>query len=556
MIRSTKKMIIMSKPYDVIHRFLDSNVDGSEFLDMALSRFLDNETVANAEFVYEQFTEIFRYTDAAGNPILDLMDMMRDYEANAAAFTESQRDHFVHSVNVFILGLYLYSVNDTIRSAFSEHFGKIVFSRDDECFLFLWGNTALFHDVGYPLEIALNQAKRFTRSVGAIFGKNARTKISLEVHPLSDVTQLDLGEWNMGVRDSIELIGEYTAKCLGTDIDVRGTIENYPQYMSDSCFVDHGFFSAMILVRTYASTLQMSGQPIDLFLRGIVPTSSAILMHNMYPHTFIERKGMPPLKITSHPLAFLLILCDELQEWNRKGYGINPSQTFWPSNSLYIYENGRFRMNYCVDWGEYGQEFAEEKMQSIGKYLDLSTPFPNGISISCSSNNSATYFREQLEGKFGECLPRPLQSKIMEIAKAIHDSYIRERLKESPDAILEYPDWDSLPQDLVYSNMNQAVGITRTLDRAGYRIGDPSEGVDGFPPSEVEFMAILEHDRWVEERTGNGWVYGPKKDVEHRISPYLVPWDDLSEEIRELDRQAVRNIVGIFRDAGMGIVRK
>lgn len=545
----------MSSPYDTVHSFFGSKIDGIEFLNLALSNFSDNESVPNAEKVYEQFTELYRYTDAAGNPILDLMDMMRDYEANAAAFTESQRDHFIHSVNVFMLGMYLYAVNGAIRSAFTERFGRMGFSSEEECFLFLWGNASLFHDIGYPLEIALNQAKRFTRAVGSIFGREARTKVSLEVHPMSDVARLDLGTWGIGEVEALDLIGDYTASCFDTDVDVSGTIKGYPEYMSENCFIDHGFFSAMIVMRTYTSTLQASGRPSDLFFKGIVPVASAILMHNMYPHTFIERKGMPPMGIASHPLAFLLILCDELQEWNRKGYGANPSQTFWPSNSAYAFEDGRFRLSYCVDWGEYGQEFAVAKTGSIGAYLDLSVPFPNGIALSCSSNNSARYFREKVESRTGECLPRPLQDKIMEIARAIHESYNRERLRESPDAVLEYPDWDSLPQDLVYSNMNQATGIIRTLEKAGYVIGDPADGVSGFTDAEVESMAVLEHDRWVEERLGNGWVYGPKKDVALRTSPYLVPWEDLSDGIRELDRQAVRNIVGIFNAAGMGIVQ-
>ena len=32
--------------------------------------------------------------------------------------------------------------------------------------------------------------------------------------------------------------------------------------------------------------------------------------------------SLGPLAPATHPIAFLLILCDELQEWNREAYGI------------------------------------------------------------------------------------------------------------------------------------------------------------------------------------------------------------------------------------------
>ena len=40
----------------------------------------------------------------------------------------------------------------------------------------------------------------------------------------------------------------------------------------------------------------------------------------------------------------------------------------------------------------------------------------------------------------------------------------------------------------------------------------------------------------------DGWKLGPEKDVENRISPYLVSWDDLPSGVKEWDRQTVRAI--------------
>lgn len=58
----------------------------------------------------------------------------------------------------------------------------------------------------------------------------------------------------------------------------------------------------------------------------------------------------------------------------------------------------------------------------------------------------------------------------------------------------------------------------------------------------VEALSRLEHLRWNAERWLSGWRYGPVKSERDRISPYLVPWEDLDEAIREYDRISVRTV--------------
>ena len=37
-------------------------------------------------------------------------------------------------------------------------------------------------------------------------------------------------------------------------------------------------------------------------------------------------------------------------------------------------------------------------------------------------------------------------------------------------------------------------------------------------------------------------MYGEKRDVEKKISPYLVPWIKLADEVKEWDIQTVREL--------------
>jgi hypothetical protein len=62
-----------------------------------------------------------------------------------------------------------------------------------------------------------------------------------------------------------------------------------------------------------------------------------------------------------------------------------------------------------------------------------------------------------------------------------------------------------------------------------------------FTDEEFEMLAIAEHKRWVTERLESGWRLGPR-DIERKTTPYLIPFDELPDDIAELDRDAVRHI--------------
>ncbi len=147
------------------------------------------------------------------------------------------------------------------------------------------------------------------------------------------------------------------------------------------------------------------------------------------------------------------------------------------------------------------------------------------------------------------------------IARAIHEDYLREArargetAEENPTAV----GWDELPEELKESNRRQADHVAVKLEAIGCRaepLGNaPSEPLS-LTGEEVERLAELEHDRWSAERLFAGWTYAPgPKDLERKTSPYLVPWEELSEEIRELDRNTVRGLQAFLAEAGFRVVR-
>lgn len=156
-------------------------------------------------------------------------------------------------------------------------------------------------------------------------------------------------------------------------------------------------------------------------------------------------------------------------------------------------------------------------------------------------------------------VPRPLLDNLERLAITIHELFNQKQLERHPNKPLSYPRFADLPDTLKYSNLRQARSIVDKLDIMGWEMrprGSEGEVVEEIHVDTVEALAIFEHNEWVRERAGSGWVYGEVKDAEKKISPYIVPYDELTEEIKELDRDTIRNIPVLLGMIGMSIYRK
>lgn len=148
---------------------------------------------------------------------------------------------------------------------------------------------------------------------------------------------------------------------------------------------------------------------------------------------------------------------------------------------------------------------------------------------------------------------------IEQLARSIHADY---RAKSEARGETEAENksmvpWDQLSKDLRDANVAQAAGIGAKLEAINaVVVPESGEASDfSFTPEEVEGLAELEHKRWMNERTAQGWSYGPTRDDRRKIHPDLQEWDALDQDTREKDSDAVRAIPGILREAGYQILR-
>ena len=160
------------------------------------------------------------------------------------------------------------------------------------------------------------------------------------------------------------------------------------------------------------------------------------------------------------------------------------------------------------------------------------------------------------------CTPDLVLGGMHEIlAQAVHEDYLSRRLEEGllMGEKRSMVTWHELPEDLRESNRRQVDHIRLKLQTAGYGIKPLSDwGAANyqFTAPEIEKMAKMEHDQWVQERITNGWQYqSGVEDAEKKVHPDLQPWEELSENIKEKDRQPVIKIPALLARAGFQVYR-
>jgi hypothetical protein len=156
------------------------------------------------------------------------------------------------------------------------------------------------------------------------------------------------------------------------------------------------------------------------------------------------------------------------------------------------------------------------------------------------------------------CAPDQIADDLSDqLARSIHRAYIEAgRLRgETPQVNPSMRSWRELPEQLKDSNTAQADHIGTKLDAIGCVLVPESSFLPdfAFTDGEVERLAMMEHERWMQDRAAHDIDYGPERDAKHH--PDMVEWARLSEIPKDKDRDVIRNLPDILRQAGFQILR-
>ena len=90
--------------------------------------------------------------------------------------------------------------------------------------------------------------------------------------------------------------------------------------------------------------------------------------------------------------------------------------------------------------------------------------------------------------------------------------------------------------------------VPQPVDTAGINLPDEMEAL-------AEKLAENVHDVWARTRMEQGWTYGPERDDAAKKHPCLVPYEELSEEEKEYDRNTSVETIKLILKLGFKITR-
>lgn len=505
-------------------------------LEKALESFIDSGAAEDAYAVYYCFLELFigQYGRAS-----KMVELLSEYEANGSSLLMKHRDHYSHSVYVFALGLAIYETNEAYRDSFRS-FYHLEDRRENESanlFLEYWGLTSLFHDIGYPFELPFEQVLSYFEVERKERGKGS---LYLAYHDVEALTALD----EVSKVHFETLFGrrfETTSELLARDITAKlGAAYGFSEeYMLDvlnrkptepnrfGYFMDHAFFSASRLYQELAEELgaeNLTAMHVDVL--------SAIMLHNsLYKFSIAfykdKAKRKAPLKAELHPLAWLLMLCDELQCWDRTAYGRNSRTELHPLaadfdfsgstlSAVYYYDQAEqkkvddFKRRYRA-WEEGGEAGKPPRLKAYSDMAEKEQRFTADIEKIVDTSLLPLTIRPSLRkadrGSKRTYLSDSNFLHFYDFAVALHARSMpgdpsREEMEAKFHASsLEYQ-LSTLGRTRNFAAYLNAIGCFYTDRPVDF------EPVTHFSAKDAAIFAPMEHERWVREHQAMGWRYG------------------------------------------------
>jgi hypothetical protein len=147
------------------------------------------------------------------------------------------------------------------------------------------------------------------------------------------------------------------------------------------------------------------------------------------------------------------------------------------------------------------------------------------------------------------------------IARLFHEGYCREddrKCAETPGlrkAVNNKP-WEALTEGMRDANRHTADHFDVKLRAVGCRLVPKGTArVAVFTPEEIELLARMEHDRWWADKALAGWKYAPQRNNELLLHHNMVPYEELTDEIKKLDWNSVAEMISILEGQGFMVAR-
>lgn len=526
-------------------------------LENALARFLRSGRKEDAFDVYFCYLEMFIGSYDKSRRMIELLS---EFESNGSRLLMKHRDHYSHSVYVFILGLAIFQTNACYRGIYRTYYGLIDSSESAAAQHFLehWGLASLFHDIGYPFELPFEQVCSYFE----VGGRSREDCPFVAYNAIESFCGIDgdlaaqlarlygTGEEPFVSTNTLfayvleqklaETYGFSSGEMLGALLRKPTHPESFGHYM------DHAYFSATLLFNKLFGDLKLE------ITKPRIDALTAILLHNsLYKFSIARYKDAEhniPLRAKLHPIAYLLMLCDELQCWDRIAYGRNSRRELHPFGCRFDFSGGVVDACYLFDeeqqagmsafeedyaaWSQHGKKEVKPKLKA---FSDLYAPeggvcaFQKDIARIVDSEDVPIRIRYETARAAHQKNPAYLSESsyihLYSFALVLNgvwgsvDEWRAQKAAGQEERYVSnaenqarfWREFDRLSLEYKLSNINQAKSFAKYMDAINCIFTDKDVDLDmvrRFTPEELLKIGPMEHRRWLQEHLDMGWSYG------------------------------------------------
>lgn len=137
-------------------------------------------------------------------------------------------------------------------------------------------------------------------------------------------------------------------------------------------------------------------------------------------------------------------------------------------------------------------------------------------------------------------------------AVAVHAEFLRAQREARGNKFGTAPaeaEWAHLPEPFRDDNRNVADQMDFKLASI-FMLAVPGTNNAPIPPDDAEQLARLAHARWWASKALSGWRYGETRDDRAQLHPDMQPYDQLSEPVKQKDRDEVASLPRLAELAG------
>ena len=295
--------------------------------------------------------------------------------------------------------------------------------------------------------------------------------------------------------------------------------------------MDHAFFSA---TRLYQELVEKCGA--QMLNEAHLDVLTAIMLHNSLFKFAIafyksDDKCKAPLKMELHPLAYLLMLCDELQCWDRTAYGRNSRTELHPMDAEFDFARGMIHALYCFDaeesekigmyeanyrkWEQGGRVGTPPRLKAYSDMAEKEQRFRTDIEKIVDLSEYplfvTTFMRTADRRSKHTYLSGSSFLHMYDFAVALNARYRYEGEENQISVKALEEEFDSMSLEYKLYNINQVKSFSKYLNAIDCFYTDRPvdfEMLHAFTEEQIAVFAPMEHARWVLSHRAMGWTYG------------------------------------------------